>query len=98
MHRTVERRDIGQNRSTAMVKKRSVVVQEHRTSVSLEDVFWDSLKEIALSRETGVSELVNAINAERRPTNLSSAIRLFVLDHYRVGAGQVVDSVSAVER
>jgi predicted DNA-binding ribbon-helix-helix protein len=87
MDRTTERRNSGHSRSTAMVKKRSVVVQEHKTSVSLEDVFWESLKEIASSRQTGVSELVNAIDAERPSTNLSSAIRLFVLDHYRVGAG-----------
>jgi hypothetical protein len=39
---------------------------------------------------------VNAIDAERRQTNLSSAIRLFVLDHYRAGAGKTVDRVSAV--
>ena len=78
------------------MKKRSVVVSEHKTSVSLEDVFWDSLKEIASSRQTGVSELVNAIDAERQASNLSSAIRLFVLDHYRIGAGLAVDRVSAV--
>jgi predicted DNA-binding ribbon-helix-helix protein len=84
MARTVERRNMGHGRSTAMVKKRSVVVQEHKTSVSLEDVFWDSLKEIASSRQTGLAELVNAIDAERRQNNLSSAIRLFVLDRVRV--------------
>ncbi len=72
--------------SKATVKKRSVVVHEHKTSISLEDDFWDGLKEIAALRETGVSDLVNAIDAERQPTNLSSAIRLFVLDHYRAGA------------
>jgi predicted DNA-binding ribbon-helix-helix protein len=96
MARTVERRNMGHGRSTAMVKKRSVVVQEHKTSVSLEDVFWDSLKEIASSRQTGLAELVNAIDAERRQNNLSSAIRLFVLDHYRVGASQSVDRVRVV--
>ncbi|MGA2895077.1 MAG: ribbon-helix-helix domain-containing protein [Xanthobacteraceae bacterium] len=69
------------------VKKRSVVVQDHKTSVSLESPFWDSLKEIALSRKTTVAELVNGIENKRQDTeqvtNLSSAIRLFVLDHYR---------------
>lgn len=71
---------------TSMVRKRSVVVQEHKTSISLEDEFWDGLKEIASVRETGLSELVNAIDGERRQNNLSSAIRLFVLDHYRAAA------------
>ena len=69
-----------------MVRKRSVVVQEHKTSISLEDEFWDGLKEIAAVRQTGLSELVNTIDGGRRQTNLSSAIRLFVLDHYRVAA------------
>jgi predicted DNA-binding ribbon-helix-helix protein len=51
--------------------------------VSLEDAFWQSLKEIA--REHGItrSELIAAINSERQRGNLSSAIRLFVLDFYR---------------
>ena len=96
MDRIIEGRDIGHVRSTSMVRKRSVVVQDHKTSISLEDEFWQGLKEFASSRQTGLAELVNAIDAERRQTNLSSAIRLFVLDHYRAGAGKTVDRVSAV--
>ncbi len=65
------------------VVKRSIVIAGHKTSVSLEDAFWRSLKEIAVGRDTTLSDLVAAIDTERRHGNLSSAIRLFVLDHYR---------------
>ena len=65
------------------VVKRSIVIAGHKTSVSLEDAFWRSLKEIAVDRHTTLSDLVAAIDTERRHGNLSSAIRLFVLDHYQ---------------
>ena len=65
------------------VIKRSIVIAGHKTSVSLEDAFWRGLKEIAAGRDMTLSELVAAIDSERRHGNLSSAIRLFVLDHYR---------------
>ena len=65
------------------VVKRSIVIAGHKTSVSLEDAFWKSLKEIAGTREATLSDLVASIDSERRHGNLSSAIRLFVLDHYR---------------
>jgi predicted DNA-binding ribbon-helix-helix protein len=51
--------------------------------VSLEDAFWTGLKDIAISRNMTLSELVASIDADRRQGNLSSAIRLFVLDYYR---------------
>lgn len=65
------------------VIKRSVVVGGHKTSVSLEDDFWVALKEIALRRRATLSDLVGSIDSQRRHGNLSSALRLFVLDHYR---------------
>jgi predicted DNA-binding ribbon-helix-helix protein len=65
------------------VIKRSIVIAGHKTSVSLEDAFWKGLKDIAGGRDMTLSELVAAIDSERRHGNLSSAIRLFVLDHYR---------------
>ena len=65
------------------VVKRSVVVAGHKTSVSLEDEFWKGLKEIAGGRHVTLSDLVATIDSERRHGNLSSAIRLFVLDFYR---------------
>jgi predicted DNA-binding ribbon-helix-helix protein len=65
------------------VVKRSIVIAGHKTSVSLEDAFWRGLKEIASGRDMTLSDLVAAIDSERQHGNLSSAIRLFVLDFYR---------------
>jgi predicted DNA-binding ribbon-helix-helix protein len=65
------------------VVKRSIVIAGHKTSVSLEDAFWKGLKEIASGRNMTLSDLVASIDGGRRQGNLSSAIRLFVLDHYR---------------
>jgi predicted DNA-binding ribbon-helix-helix protein len=69
------------------VVKRSIVIAGHKTSVSLEDAFWKCLKEIAGGREITLSDLVASIDTDRRYGNLSSAIRLFVLDHYRAQLG-----------
>jgi predicted DNA-binding ribbon-helix-helix protein len=66
-----------------LIAKRSIVAAGHKTSVSLEDAFWEGLKEIARGRNITLSELVAAIDSGRRQGNLSSAIRLFVLDFYR---------------
>jgi predicted DNA-binding ribbon-helix-helix protein len=65
------------------VARRSVAIAGNNTSVTLEDAFWTALKEIVASREMTLSNLVAAINNERRHSNLSSAIRLFVLGFYR---------------
>ena len=65
------------------VVKRSIVIAGHKTSVSLEDAFWKGLKEIAGSRNMTLSDLVASIDTGRHHGNLSSAIRLYVLDHYR---------------
>jgi predicted DNA-binding ribbon-helix-helix protein len=70
------------------VVKRSIVIAGHKTSVSLEDAFWKGLKEIAGTRDMTLSELVAFIDSERQHGNLSSAIRLFVLDHYRNQIGE----------
>ena len=67
----------------SQIVKRSIVIAGHKTSVSLEDAFWKALKDIAAGRDMTLSELVSAIDAERRHGNLSSAVRLFVLDYYR---------------
>jgi predicted DNA-binding ribbon-helix-helix protein len=67
--------------------KRSVKVGGIRTSVSLEDAFWNSLKEIAAAQYISVYELISKIDSERdldhQPGGLSSALRVFVLKHYR---------------
>ncbi len=65
------------------VVKRSIVLSGHKTSVSLEDAFWRGLKDIATTRRMTLSDLVGRIDSERKHGNLSSAIRLFVLDHYQ---------------
>jgi predicted DNA-binding ribbon-helix-helix protein len=67
----------------SLVVKRSIVAAGHKTSVSLEDAFWEGLKAIARGRSITLSELVSAIDSERRHGNLSSSIRLFVLNFYR---------------
>ena len=65
------------------VVKRSIVIAGHKTSVSLEDAFWTALKDIAGQRGMTLSDMVASIDTDRRHGNLSSAIRLFVLDHFR---------------
>jgi predicted DNA-binding ribbon-helix-helix protein len=65
------------------VVKRSIVIAGHKTSVSLEDAFWKALKKIAAGRDMTLSEMVATIDSERQHGNLSSAIRLFVLDYYQ---------------
>jgi len=67
----------------SLVVKRSVVIDQHKTSVSLEEAFWSDLKKIARAQEATVSKLVTQIDGARQQGNLSSAIRLFVLEHIR---------------
>jgi predicted DNA-binding ribbon-helix-helix protein len=64
------------------IKKRSIVIARHRTSVSVEDEFWAGLREIAKGRGQNLSQVIADINVDRG-SNLSSAIRLFVFRHYR---------------
>jgi predicted DNA-binding ribbon-helix-helix protein len=61
----------------SLVSKRSIVTAGHKTSVSLEDAFWDGFKEIARQRRMTVGELVAAIDGDRQHANLSSAISTF---------------------
>ena len=66
------------------VAKRSIVVDGHKTSVSVEDIFWISLKEVAKEEAMTISNLVGSIDAKRvAGANLSSAIRVYVLDRFR---------------
>jgi len=67
----------------SLVIKRSIVVGGHKTSVSLEDDFWDALREIAARHRVTLSDLVGSIDSGREHGNLSSSVRLFVLNHYR---------------
>jgi predicted DNA-binding ribbon-helix-helix protein len=65
------------------ITKRSVVIGGHKTSVSLEEPFWTAVREIAESQHLTVSNLLRQIDLERRNTNLSSAIRVYVLETLR---------------
>lgn len=67
----------------SLVVKRSIVIGGHKTSVSLEEPFWLGLKEIAHDHQMTLSTMVGDIDVKRRQGNLSSAIRLFVLDSVR---------------
>ena len=73
-------------RGKSLVRRRTIDLDGHKTTVSVEDAFWDGLKEIAAARGTTVGQLMAAIDSERREhqlPNLSSAIRLFVLNYHR---------------
>jgi predicted DNA-binding ribbon-helix-helix protein len=67
----------------SLVIKRSIVIAGHKTSVSLEDMFWTGLKDIAERQHVTLSTMVGDIDTLRQQGNLSSAIRLFVLDQFR---------------
>jgi predicted DNA-binding ribbon-helix-helix protein len=71
------------------IVKRSIVIGGHKTSVSLEDAFWRGLKEIARAQRVTLSKMVADIDKSRSQSNLSSAIRLFVLDRLRNPVAEV---------
>lgn len=68
--------------------KRSIVINKHKTSISLEDEFWDELKNIAARKASTIKELVGQIDEDREGGNLSSALRLYVLDDAMTRAGE----------
>lgn len=73
----------------SLVTKRSIVIAGHKTSVSLEDAFWDELKMFAEQQRMTLSSVVNDIDTKRDGGNLSSAIRLFVLERARARAKEM---------
>ena len=76
---------------TAVIK-RSILINGNKTSVSLENEFWNALQELAKSRNTTVGKLAEEIARQRSTRNLSSAIRIFVYNHLRsLGEEQTVD-------
>ena len=77
---------VGDTLMKSPVVKRSIVIDGHKTSVSLEDAFWSGLKEIARAKQATVSNMVAEIDKTRQQGNLSSAIRLFVLHRVRAPA------------
>jgi predicted DNA-binding ribbon-helix-helix protein len=86
-------------KSTTIIK-RSVYINGHKTSISLEDDFWDSLKEIAHQQNETVYQLIARIDTERKFANLSSVIRLFVLGYYQdqYNSGKLVDLASSATK
>ena len=86
----------GRKMETSVIKKRSICVAGHKTSISLEDEFWQSLREIADEREETVAQLIAGIDTNREFANLSSAIRLFILRYYRDQLDQEDRTVTAV--
>ena len=83
---------------SATIKKRSISVVGHHTSVSLEDEFWKSLREIAEKRQLQVGQLIAEIDEGRDLANLSSAIRLFILRYYRDQVDQESGAVASPAR
>ena len=69
-------------RGKSLVLKRNIRLNERMTCISLEDAFWDAFKEIAAAQQRPVFDLIAEIDGKRDQANLSSEIRLFVLNHY----------------
>jgi predicted DNA-binding ribbon-helix-helix protein len=67
------------------LRKRSLVIAGHSTSISLEDEFWDALREMAAERQISIAALVADVDSARGAANLSSALRVMVLRRYRSG-------------
>lgn len=78
-----------QDNAKSAVTKRSVVIGGHKTSVSLEEPFWAEVRSIAGNEQITVSSLLRRIDRERSNANLSSAIRVYVLEHVRDRANGV---------
>jgi predicted DNA-binding ribbon-helix-helix protein len=68
--------------------KRSIIVGAKKTSIRLEEGFWEALREIVKERQTTLQDLITGINAERRNANLSSVVRVFILDYYAASKRQ----------
>lgn len=69
-------------------RKRSLTIAGHRTSVSLEDDFWDALKAICKAEDRSLAQVISEIDSSRGTRSLSSAIRIMVLDHFRKSASR----------
>lgn len=69
-----------------MLRKRSISIRGHRTSIALEASFWDAFEEIAAARGKSIAGLVAEIDEQRGETNLSSALRQHILAYYRARA------------
>jgi predicted DNA-binding ribbon-helix-helix protein len=77
--------------------KRSILINGQRTSISLEEAFWNTLKDIAHERRVTLSHLVASIDDDRQ-SNLSSSIRLFVLEFYKEQLARQQQQETPVQR
>jgi len=68
------------------MQKRSLTLAGHKTSLALEKQFWEALDQIARESDTTLPLLIGRIDAARQTQNLSSAVRVFVLAHFRENA------------
>jgi predicted DNA-binding ribbon-helix-helix protein len=73
----------GQSMKQSLVLKRSVNLGDRKTSISLEAAFWTALKDIAHERRKTLKDLISSIDADRQSTNLSSVLRVFILEFYK---------------
>jgi predicted DNA-binding ribbon-helix-helix protein len=73
------------------VIKRSVIINGHKTSVSLEQPFWNIVRDIAHDERTTVSAVLRRIDEARQHANLSSAVRVYVLEHTRARVAKPAD-------
>jgi predicted DNA-binding ribbon-helix-helix protein len=80
------------------IKKHSIALAGHRTSVNLEEEFWTSLREIAHKRGTTLPRLIEKIDMERKSDNLASALRIFVLCYYRHHLDQKSEMVAPLAK
>ena len=87
-----------QPRMKSAIVKRSIVIGGHKTSISLEEIFWDDLKRLAELEKTSLSGFVGKIDAERRHANLSSVIRVYLYTELRRSNEALLDSVTAAAR
>jgi predicted DNA-binding ribbon-helix-helix protein len=71
-----------------LVPKRSIIIDGCKTSISLEDEFWDCLRKIADERGETLTQLVTGINGRRTTKNLSSCLRVFILEFYKHRSAQ----------
>jgi predicted DNA-binding ribbon-helix-helix protein len=87
---------MGESMDPINSKKRSVIVDGRRTSISLEDEFWVALNMAAIARRVSISQFVTDVMKRRSPVNLSSSVRIAVLAHYQdmleSGAMRIVDA------
>lgn len=66
-----------------MIIKRSLTISGHQTSITLEEPFWVALKELAAQNSQSIASFVAMVDQQRESTNLSSAIRVYILQHYK---------------